>query len=119
VGLALAVAAGAWLALDPGFYRGASTAVSSSGVQTTVATGASLIEENGGRVVGLLCVPVALAALGLYSAVRQRRVLLWASGLVLIGCVVVSGFTIGMFYVPAALALLVASGLARAPAPRP
>ncbi len=117
--LMLAVAAGIWLAADPDFYSGESLMVSSSGAQTTVQTNASLIEENGAWVVGLLCVPVALAALGLYCSLRGRRVLLWISGLVLIGFVVVSGFTIGMWYAPAALALLIASGLSRGPAVPP
>lgn len=116
VGLALTVVAGLWLALDPDFYQGATSAVSSSGVVTTTADSSSLIEENGGWVVGLLCVPVALAVLGLYCAVRGHRVLLWGSGLLLIGFVVVSGFTVGMWYAPAALALLVAAGLSRDPA---
>jgi hypothetical protein len=117
VGLVLAVAAGVWLAADPDFSQGASSAVSSSGVVTHTVENASLIEENGVWVVGLLCIPVALAALGLYCSVSGRRVLLWVSGLLLIGFVVVSGFTIGMWYVPAALALLIASGLSRGPAP--
>lgn len=119
IAVVLSVAAGLWLALDPDFYQGASTAVSSSGVVTTTSTGASLVQENGVWVVGLLCVPVALTAFGLYCAVGGRRVLLWAGGLVLIGFVVVSGFSIGMWYAPAALALLVASGLSRGPAPPP
>jgi hypothetical protein len=118
VAVVLAVAAGLWLALDPDFYQGVTSAVSSSGVVTVSHTSASLIEENGWWVVGLLCVPVALAGVGLYCALRERRVFLWAAGLVLLGFVVVSGFTIGMWYVPAALALLVASGLSRGPAPR-
>jgi hypothetical protein len=117
VGLVLAVTAGLWLALYPDFYQGASSAVSSSGVVTITRTSASLIEENGVWVVGLLCIPVALTALALCFAVRRRRVLLWACGLVLLGFVVVSGFTIGMWYVPAALAVLIASGLSRGPAP--
>jgi hypothetical protein len=117
VGLVLAIAAGVWLAAYPDFYQGASSSVSSSGVVTTTQTSASLVEENGVWVIGLLCVPVALTALALYFAVRRRRVLLWLSGLVLLGFVVVSGFTIGMWYVPAALAVLIASGLSRGSAP--
>jgi hypothetical protein len=116
-GLVLAVAAGVWLAGDPDFYQGASSSVSSSGVVTNTVESASLIEENGLWVVGLLCIPVALAALGLYCSVSGRRVLLWVSGLLLIGFVVFSGFTIGMWYTPAALAVLIASGLSRDPAP--
>ncbi len=112
-GLVLAVAAGVWLAVDPGLYQGVSTSVSSSGVVTTTAESASLVEKNGVWVVGLLCLPVALAGFGLYCAVRRRRVLLWVSGLLLIGFVVASGFAIGLWYAPAALALLVASGLCR------
>ena len=119
MGLALAVAAGVWLALDPHVYHGVSAAVLASGQVTTARTSASLIEENGAWVIGLLCIPVALAALCLFCALRQRRVLLWVGGLTLIGFVVVSGFTIGMFYAPAALAELVASGLSRGPAAPP
>ena len=117
VGLVLAVAAGVWLAVDPGFYRGESVTASSAGAPTTVTTSASLIEENGAWVIGLLCVPVVAAGAGLYFAVCRRRALLWAVGLVLLGFVVLSGFTIGLFSVPAALAVLIAAGLSRGPAP--
>jgi hypothetical protein len=117
-GVVLAVAAGIWLAVDPSFYQGVSTTTSASGVVTTVSSGASLIAENGAWVIGVLCVPVALAAFGLYCAVARRRVLLWAAGLVLLGFVLLSGFTIGLFYVPAAVLVLIAAGLSPRPAPR-
>ena len=82
------------------------------------ATAATLVGENGTWVILLLCVPVALSALGLGASLRGRRVLLWVSAVVLLGFVVLGGFSIGLFYVPAALALLVAAGLTEARGPR-
>jgi hypothetical protein len=106
----LAVGAGLLLAFYP-VYQGVSETASSSGVVTSSSDSATLVGENGAWVVVLLCVPVALAALGLVASLRGRRVLMWVLAAVLLGFVVLGGFSIGLFYLPAALALLVAAGL--------
>jgi hypothetical protein len=109
----LAAMAGLFLAFYPA-YQGVSETASSSGAVTSSSDSATLIDENGAWVIFLMCIPVALAALGLVGAVRGRRVLVSVLAAVLLGFVVVGGFSIGLFYAPAALALLVAAGLTQA-----
>ena len=98
IGHMLAWAAGAYLVFEP-FYSDGST----------------LVEVNGLWVVRLLLVPVLLTGVGLAAAVLTRRrvvlrrVLLWASAVLLLGACILSTLTIGVFYVAAALALLVAA----------
>ncbi len=109
----LATAAGLFLALYP-VYQGVSESVSSSGAVTRSSDSATLVAENGAWVILLLCVPVALAVLGLSGAVWGRRAVVWVPAAVLLGFVILGGFSIGLFYAPAALALLAAAGLMRA-----
>jgi hypothetical protein len=111
--LTLAAAAGLFLTLYP-VYQGVSESVSSSGTVTSSGDSATLIAENGAWVILPLCVPVALAVSGLLGAVRGRRRVVWVSAAVLLGFVVLAGFSIGLFYAPAALALLAAAGLTQA-----
>ena len=111
VAVLLTIAAGLLLAFYP-VYQGVSATGSSSGVTTISSERATLITENGLWVIALLCIPIVLAALGLLAAARRRRVLAWVLGGVLLGFVVLSGFTIGPFYLPAAIALLLSAGLA-------
>jgi hypothetical protein len=106
----LAAAAGLFLALYP-VYQGVSESVSPTGAVTSSSDGTTLIDENGAWVIPLLCVPLVLAVLGLWGATGGRRALVWVPAAVLLGFVVVGGFSIGLFYGPAALALLVAAGL--------
>ena len=108
--LVLAVAADLFLVLYP-VYQGVSVTGSSSGVVTTSSESATLITENGLWVLVPLCIPIVLAALGLIAAARSRRALAWVLGGVLLGFVVLSGFTIGLFYLPAAITLLLSAGL--------
>ncbi len=110
VALLLTVAAGVFLVFYPA-YQGVSGGASSSGVVTSSSQSATLIAVNGFGIVVALCVPIALAALGLLAAARRRRVLVWVPGAVLLGFVVLTGFTIGLFYLPAAIALLLSAGL--------
>lgn len=113
IAVVLAAAAGLFLALYP-VYQGVSESVSSSGAVTSSTDSATLVAENGSWVILVLCVPVALAALGLMGAVRERRTATWAAALTLLGFVILGGFSIGLFYAPAALALLAAAGMTRA-----
>ena len=109
--LLLALAAGSWLAFSPGFYQGVSVTASSSGEVVQRSEQASLLAENGMWVLGLLAVPVALTGLGVFGAARSLRVLLWSVAVVLLVFSVVSAMTIGLFYLPSAIALLVAAAL--------
>ena len=109
--LLLAVAAGSWLALYPGFYQGVSVTALSSREMVQRSEQASLLAENGMWALGLLAVPLALTGLGVYGAARRFRFLLWSVAVVLLVFSVISGMTIGLFYLPAAIALLVAAAL--------
>ena len=109
--LSLAVAAGSWLAFYPGFYEGVSVTAASSGEVVQRSDQASLLAENGMWALGLLAVPVALTGLGVFGAARSLRVLLWSVAVVLLVVSVISAMTIGLFYLPAAIALLVAAAL--------
>lgn len=109
-GLSLLLATGAllFLTLWPYAYRGE---VWQDG-KLVERTSASLIEENGWGILWALLLPVALSASGFLSALRPTRVakvILWLSALAFVGFSIVSGFSIGLFYFPAALALLLAA----------
>ena len=109
VALLLAVVAGSWLGFSPGFYQGVSVTVSSTGEVVRHSEQASLLAENGLWALGLLAIPLALTGLGVFGAARRLRVLLWGVAGVLLAFSVLSSMTIGLFYLPAAIALLVAA----------
>lgn len=75
----------------------------------------TLLEVNGPGVLGVLAVPVVLA--GLPLALARHRRLSWAArgvaAVLLLGYVVVTGFSIGLTYAPAALVMLLAAAIPR------
>ncbi|MCX6363670.1 MAG: hypothetical protein NTW58_05795 [Actinobacteria bacterium] len=109
--LLLALAAGSWLAFSPGSYQVVSVTASSSGEVVQRSEQTSLLAENGMWALGLLAIPVVLTGLGVFGAVRSHRFLLWSVAVVLLVFSVISGMTIGLFYLPAAITLLVAAAL--------
>jgi hypothetical protein len=61
-------------------------------------------------------VPVAVSAIGVFTARRSERTrgsraLMWFAGLFLLGFCVVGAFSVGVFYVPSAVALVSAAVL--------
>ncbi len=113
---ALAWAAGLWFVFAP-VYRGVSVTSSMPGEPAGEVTRhtATLVEVNGLYVLWLLLIPVLLTGLALL-AIRftdagqaRRKALLWVSALTLLAVCVVGILSIGLFYLPAALALLVAT----------
>ena len=106
-----AVAAGSLLAFSPGFYQGVSVTTSSSGEVVERSEQTSLLAENGMWALGLLAVPVVLTGLGVFGAARSSRFVLWCMAVVLLVFSIISGMTIGLFSLPAAVALLVAAAL--------
>ncbi len=123
----LAWIAGIWLALGP-VYQGVSPPVVVQSESVSPASGneaaipvlddesggetkrftATLIEQNGLWVLWLLLVPVLLTG-NVLRAVWQnnaRNALLWGIALALLGLCVLAGYSIGVFYLPAALALV-------------
>ena len=98
-------------------YQGVSTtAVTPGGVasESTRVT-ATFIEVNGLGVLTLLLAPVVLTALALMAVLTihvrlaMRRVLLWVAAVLLLGFGAVGIFSIGLFYLPAAVALVVSA----------
>ena len=113
---AFAWAAGVWLAFWP-TYEGASVTATLPGEPggEVIRSSATAIEVNGLHVILLLLVPIFLTAitlLGLRLTAKSqtvRKVLLWGPSVVLLGFCFVAIASIGMFYLPTALALLVAA----------
>ncbi len=117
----LAWAAGAWLAFAP-FYQG----VSYSGEGATESSSTlnpeewthyseTLIEANGLRVALYLIIPLLLTGIVVLAVHRVnignvwRTVLIWVTVAALFGFGVLTIFSIGIFYLPAVLALLIAA----------
>ena len=77
----------------------------------------TLLKANGLSAFPLLIGPVVLTALvvAMLMTTRikpsKRKVSLWVAAVLLLGFCVVGAFSIGMFYLPAALALVVAAVL--------
>ena len=110
---ALAWAAGVLFAVWP-IYRGTSATPSSGGGSDTVTYYTeTLIEADGYPAVVALLIPILLTGLALvlvYATSRWRLVrkaMLWMLAVVLLGFCAVAIFSIGFFYIPAAVALLV------------
>ena len=117
--------AGLWLGFGP-VYQGVSVAATPLGgsqIETAKFT-ESLVEANGLWVVWLLLVPVLLSGLPLLalrftdSGQLLRKAILWLAGLALLASCAVAIFSIGLFYLPAALALLCAAAASTLERPR-
>ncbi len=106
---ALSLAAALFLALWPYYYRGESVSVDGRIIERTHA---SLIEENGLEVLPLLLLPIALclsAWLLLFLKNQWTKAFMWAAAIILLAFSFFTGLTVGAFYLPAALALLLAT----------
>ena len=123
---AFAWVAGIGFAFVP-VYQGESVAPALPGESVGERTwmSSTLIAENGLHVVLLLLVPIFLTAITLLGLrlhltaitllglrlqqTTMRKILLWSPAVVLLGFCFVAIASIGMFYLPTALALLVAA----------
>ena len=102
-----------WLAFGS-VYQGMSVAPVGPGETPNepTRTSASLIEVNGWQVLPILLVPAALTGLALLTVLlthtgqTRRKVLLWVLAVLLLVFCVLASFSLGIFYVPSALALL-------------
>ncbi len=78
-------------------------------------TTATLIEVNGWGVLPILLVPAALTGLALLTILKtnsghtRRRVLVWVPAVLLLGFCILGSFSIGILYLPSALALVLSS----------
>ncbi len=89
-------------------YQGQTTpainAITGEVTGQSVTTTATLLEVNGVRVIILLLIPPLLAGLGLLVVLRARRfrqLFVWIAAFLLAVFVLITGFSIGIFYVPA------------------
>jgi hypothetical protein len=125
--VAWTVAAGVALALAPMVSVATSSSVSTpegspGAVPEVVHTRSTetLLQNEGAGLVVVLLIPVAVAVIGAVGggpATRRRRI---AAGCVLLGACVLGAMSLGFFYLPAAVALLIAglaTGVAGAPYP--
>ncbi len=118
VSLLLANAALLFLAFWPYSYQSQTMSADGGVVDET---SASLIEENGMGVLVWLIIPVIMclvAFLVTLSRIRGGKVILWAMAVLLLLFGLVSIFSIGAFYLPAALALIIAAATAKIPSIR-
>lgn len=119
----LAWVAGAWLVFGP-IYQGVyyssvegRSEPSSSTLNPDEWTHdtETLIEANGLRAVLYLIIPLILTGIVILTVHRAdigkvwRKVLIWVTVVALFGFCVLTIFTIGIFYLPAVLALLIAA----------
>ena len=112
----LAWVAGVGLAFIP-FYQGQSVTASLPGEPGGEVTrfSSTLVETNGLYAMLLLLIPILLTGIALLAiqfpnrGQPGRKVLLWGLAVVFLGLCAVAMFSVGLFYVPAALALLVAA----------
>ena len=94
-------------------YQGVSVTAAIPGDVASESTrvSATLIDVNGLRVLPLLLAPVVLTALALLAVLltdawsAKRKALVWVSAVLLLGFCALGSFSIGLFYLPAALAL--------------
>jgi len=88
-----------------------------AGSESCVNGSSTLIEENGAWVLAYLAVPVVLTLAGLVAIrLGVRRWLQWLIAGVFLFLCIITGFTIGTFYLPSALLLLLAVVTNRRPA---
>jgi hypothetical protein len=107
VALLLAIAAAVFLVFAP-TGTGVTSSVDADGTVTTTEHAVTLLDVNGGGVLGVLLAPVVFTLVPALWVGRGRTVAAIA-GTVLLGLLCVAGMmTIGVFYLPAALAAALA-----------
>ena len=130
VAVVFSLAASFWLATWEGFYKGvASESVASSAAAPSQQASqprefsASLIQVNGLKALPLLVFPVAIPLIALLATlwpdVPGGKVILWANAAMVIAFCLIALSSIGMFYLPAAVALMTAAVVHQWSAPLP
>jgi hypothetical protein len=110
VAVLLALAAGLGLALWPCAYRSSVGESGPGGALQERQVCATLVEVHGVGALVVLALPVLLAGIGLLGVLAGRRGLLATVTIALIACCGVALASVGMLYLPAAGALVVAWG---------
>ena len=102
-----------WLSFVP-VYSTSSSGESSDGTTISTTGEETLLEHEGAGAVVVLLAPVAVAFVGLVGAAFRVRPLTAAAAVIAVGLCVLGMASIGIFYVPAALLLVVAASRAAA-----
>jgi hypothetical protein len=109
--VAAAIAAAGYL-IFADTYSGSTCIATTSGPAVCSSKSSSLIKENGVWVLALLSVPIALSAAGLMTTLPRFDLPWFLGWLVAVSFAllcVVAMFSIGFFFVPSALLLLIAT----------
>ena len=107
---ALALIPSAVLLVVPVYAALTESETTSSGSPASSMSRGTLIQANGLWVLAVLFLPVVLTAAGLAArASTQRRSVIRAGALLLTAFVVLAGFSVGLLYLPSAVALWVAA----------
>ena len=104
VAIVLAAIASVWLVAWPCFYTGATSGP--SGESTTCS---SLIAENGTWVLSYLAIPIILTVLAFLALVARLRAVMWTLAILLFALCILAAWSIGLFYVPSAVTILIAA----------
>jgi hypothetical protein len=105
----LALLAAVALALWPCAYQGIEAQDVTGGAAEQGRVCATMVEANGIGVIGVLAVPVLLAGTGLAAVLAGWRAVQWIVIVVLAAFCLLSLASVGLFYVPTAVALIVAT----------
>lgn len=107
--LLLALAAGVGLVLWPCAYQGVEAQPAPGGAVQARQLCATLIDANGVDVLGVLALPVLLAGVGLLAVRAGRRGILFTVMVALVAFCPLAFASVGLFYLPAAAALVIAA----------
>jgi hypothetical protein len=108
VAVLLALAAALGLALWPCAYRGSVGESGPGGTLQERQVCATLVEVNGAGALAVLALPVVLAGVGLLAAWAGRRAILAIATVAVIAFCAAALASVGLLYLPAAAALIVA-----------
>jgi hypothetical protein len=113
--LGMALAAAVFVAFAPCAYRGQTAVHPTDGGPTETTTFCrSFFAVNGWRALSAVLLPVVLAGLGVVGARAGWRKAQWLGAVLLVAFCLLTGFSVGLFYMPAAAALVVAAATSQA-----
>ena len=108
----LAIGALLFLVWWPDFYQGETVQLGPDGTSEVTRSSESLIEHEGLGILWFLVLPAGLAVTGFMASLRPTlsgKVGVWLAAVPLAGFAFVTSLSIGPFYYPAAMALLLSA----------
>lgn len=111
----LAWAVSLYFAFYPCVYQGTTVTTQTGITISESGCSGSLVTVNGLRVLLVLAVPVAITGLGLFAMISNivtygvTRILLWASGISMVLICLMGALSVGVLYIPAAIAMMVSA----------